>query len=192
MKTEKFIKNSILQSSELIRNLTGISHHIEKTAEIIIKSIRQGNKLILFGNGGSATDAQHIAAEFIGRFNKNRKSFPAIALTADSAIMTSLSNDYDFDFVFSRQCESLVSPGDVALGISTSGNSENVRKGLIAAKKNGATTIGLLGNKGGRIKKHVDIAILVPSSSTSKIQEAHRIIYHIICELTEKNLAKKI
>ena len=140
---------------------------------------------MLFGNGGSAADAQHIAAELIGRFCKERKSYPAIALTTDSSILTALGNDYSFDSIFSRQCENLVLPNDVVIGISTSGNSINVKKGLIEAKKNQAVTIGLLGNNGGVIKDNVDIQIIVGSSSTPQIQEAHRVIYHIICENVE-------
>lgn len=188
MKNE--IEKSVLTCLEIIRKSTHLSDEIEKSINAIVKCIKKGNKIILFGNGGSAADAQHIAAEFIGRFETNRKSFPAIALTTDSSVITSLSNDYSYDIVFSRQCESLVSQGDVVIGISTSGNSKNVEKGLITAKKRGAITIGLLGNRGGIIKKIVDISIVVNSSRTSHIQEIHRIIYHTICEIVEKRLVK--
>lgn len=187
MKNE--IEKSILVSSEMIRKSTHLSNEIEKSINAIVKCIKKGNKIVLFGNGGSAADAQHIAAEIIGRFEINRKSFPAISLTTDSSVITSLSNDYSYDIVFSRQCESLVSQGDVVIGISTSGNSKNIEKGLVTAKKRGAVTIGLLGNKGGAIKKTVDIPIVVNSSRTSRIQEVHRVIYHIICEIAERNLA---
>ena len=163
---------------------------IEKSIQIIVDSIKQGNKIVLFGNGGSAADAQHFAAELIGRFNIERKSFPAIALTTDTSILTSLSNDYSFEIVFSRQCESLVTKGDVSIGISTSGNSKNVQMGLETSKDKGATTIALLGNDGGRIKDNVDVALIVNSSSTARIQEAHRTIYHIICENVEKILSE--
>ncbi|MGI0010518.1 MAG: D-sedoheptulose-7-phosphate isomerase [Nitrosopumilaceae archaeon] len=184
------IEKSILASSKIIRKSVHLSSAIEKSINAIVKCIKKGNKIVLFGNGGSAADAQHIAAEIIGRFEINRKSFPAIALTTDSSVITSLSNDYSYDIVFSRQCESLVSQGDVVIGISTSGNSKNVEKGLIMAKKRGAITIGLLGNQGGAIKKIVDIPIVVNSSRTSRIQEVHRVIYHIICEIVEKRLVK--
>ena len=176
-------------SSKIIQNSLQLSGVIEKTINIIVECIKNGNKVILFGNGGSAADAQHIAAEFVGRFDIERKSFPAIALTTDSSILTSLSNDYSYDIVFSRQCESLVSKDDVVIGISTSGNSKNVEKGFIEAKKKGAIIIGLLGNNGGILKEIVDIPIIVNSSITPRIQEVHRVIYHIICEMVEKKLS---
>jgi D-sedoheptulose 7-phosphate isomerase len=152
--------------------------------------LKNGNKVVLFGNGGSAADAQHIAAELIGRFKLERSSYPAISLTTDSSVLTSLSNDYSYDIVFSRQCESLVSKDDIVIGISTSGNSENVIKGLKASKKNGGLTIGLLGNNGGKIKNTVDISLVVNATSVPRIQEAHRVIYHIICEIVEEELAR--
>ncbi|MBI3254868.1 MAG: SIS domain-containing protein, partial [Nitrosarchaeum sp.] len=154
-KLRKTLKCSIRESSQIIKDSIRLIPQIEKTISIITKCILDGNKVILFGNGGSAADAQHIAAELIGKFKINRSSFPAIALTTDSSVITSLSNDYSFDIVFSRQCESLVQKGDVVIGISTSGNSVNVKKGLETAKKKGAITIGLLGSKGGTIKKLV-------------------------------------
>jgi len=183
------IEKSFLESSELIRNSASLSNTIEKVIIQIIKAIKNGNKLVLFGNGGSAADAQHIAAELIGRYKLERKSFSAISLTTDSSILTSLANDYSFDVVFSRQCESIVSKGDVVLGISTSGNSINVLEGLKTSKTKGAITIGLLGNGGGKIKEFVDISIIVDSNNTARIQEVHRILYHIICELVEKELS---
>ena len=186
---KKEIEEKILRSSSIIKESISLSSDIEEAITIIVNCLKNGNKIILFGNGGSAADSQHIAAELIGRFKLERKSFPAIALTTDSSILTSLSNDYSFDTVFSRQCEGLVKDGDVIIGISTSGNSKNVYNGLITAKKFGGYTIGLLGNEGGSISKIVDISIIVDSKSTPRIQEAHRTIYHIICELVEKKLA---
>ena len=185
------IKKTIIQSSEVIANSISLIHEIEETIDTITNCIKNGKKIVIFGNGGSAADAQHIAAELIGRFGMDRKSYPALSLTTDSSTMTSIANDYSFDIVFSRQCESLVSKGDVVIGISTSGNSKNVKYGLQTAKKKGAITIGLLGNNGGSIKKTVDISIIINSSSTPRIQEAHRTIYHIICEAVEMNLTKK-
>lgn len=164
---------------------------IEKSINAITKCLSTGNKVILFGNGGSAADAQHIAAELIGRFKFERKSYPAIALTTDTSSLTALANDYSFHIVYSRQCESLVNKNDVVIGISTSGNSINVKKGLETAKKKGAILIGLLGSKGGSIGKLVDIPIITDSSSTPRIQEAHRTIYHIICEEVEKVMMGK-
>jgi len=183
------IQEIITSSSKTITSISNNSSEIESVVLKIVSAIKNGNKIILFGNGGSAADAQHITAELIGRFKLERKSFPALALTTDSSILTSLSNDYSFDTVFSRQCEGLVKEGDIIIGISTSGNSKNVYNGLITAKKFGGYTIGLLGNEGGNISKIIDISIIVDSNSTPRIQEAHRTIYHIICELVEKKLA---
>ena len=185
------IRKSIDETIELLQKSVILENEIEQSTKLMIKCITSGHKIIIFGNGGSAADSQHIAAELIGRFKIERNSFPAISLTTDSSILTALSNDYSFEIVFSRQCESLVKKGDVVLGISTSGNSLNVKNGLTISKKNGAKIIGLLGNKGGTIKKICDINLIVDSSITSKIQEIHRIIYHIICELIEKELGKK-
>jgi D-sedoheptulose 7-phosphate isomerase len=182
----KEIESLFKSSAFLISKSMKLSPNILKSIKIIQISISQGNKIIIFGNGGSAADAQHIAAELIGRFKHERKSLPAIALSTDSSIVTSLSNDYSFDIIFKRQCEGLVKSGDVVIGISTSGNSKNVENGLLTAKKMGAKTIAMLGNKGGSIKKIVDLPIIVDSSSTSQIQEVHRVIYHIICEHVEK------
>jgi len=188
---KKEIEDYIINSSEIAKNSLSISDEIERSINAIVKCLDKGKKIVLFGNGGSAADAQHIAAELIGRFKAERKSYPAIALSTDSSVLTSLSNDYSFDVVFSRQCESLVVDGDVVIGISTSGNSTNVEKALEVSKSKGAITIGLLGNKGGKIRNVVDIPIVVDSSSTPKIQEVHRIVYHVICEMVEKIMVKK-
>ena len=188
--TNDQIKKIMVESSNLILNSIILSEKIEESINEIIKCFKRGNKIIVFGNGGSAADAQHIVAEFIGRFQKERKSLPAISLTTDSSIITSLANDYSYNIVFSRQCESLVSKGDVVIGISTSGKSKNVEEGIKAAKKNGATTIGLLGGDGGTIKNTVDISIVVPSTNTARIQEIHRVIYHIICDVVENESTK--
>ena len=184
------IKKIMVKSSNLILNSINLSEKIEESINEIIKCFKRGNKIIVFGNGGSAADAQHIVAEFIGRFQKERKSLPAISLTTDSSIITSLANDYSYDIVFSRQCESLVSKGDVVIGISTSGKSKNVEEGIKAAKKKGAITIGLLGGDGGTIKNTVDISIVVLSTNTARIQEVHRVIYHIICDVVENESTK--
>ena len=180
------------ESSEIILSSINLSEKIENAINEIIDCLKRGNKIIIFGNGGSAADSQHIAAELIGRFQKERKSLPAISLTTDSSIITSLANDYSYDVVFSRQCESLVSKGDVVIGISTSGNSKNVENGLITSKEKNAITIGLLGGDGGTIKNHVDILIQIPSNNTARIQEAHRVVYHIICDIVEKKISEKI
>ena len=184
------IEKYITESSEIIKNSLSLTNDIEKVINEIVTAIKNGNKLILFGNGGSAADAQHIAAEFVGRFMLERKSYPAISLTTDSSILTSLGNDYSYDVIFSRQCESLVTKGDVVIGISTSGNSKNIEKGITTSKQRGAITIGLLGNEGGSIINNVDFSIVVNSNSTPHIQEVHRVIYHIICDLVEQRLSK--
>ncbi len=190
LKNQNEIESKILDRLELVKSSISLVPEIEKSISTIIKCLKKGNKVVLFGNGGSAADAQHIAAELVGKFNLKRKSLPAIALTSNSSTITALSNDFSFETVFSRQCESLISKGDVAIGISTSGNSINIIKALITSKKMGATTIALLGNNGGKIKKHSDIPIIVESSSTPFIQEIHRMIYHIICEVVEKDVTK--
>ncbi|EPA05287.1 D-sedoheptulose-7-phosphate isomerase [Candidatus Nitrosarchaeum limnium] len=186
----KSIEKSILESSKVIKNSNSQIKEIEKSIKVIIECLKNGKKIVIFGNGGSAADAQHIVAEFIGRFKLERKCLPAIALTSNTSILTALANDYSFDSIFSRQCEGLVEKGDVVIGISTSGNSTNVKKGLVASKKIGALTIGLLGSKGGTIGKICNISIIVKSSSTPRIQEAHRTIYHIICEEVEKEFKR--
>ena len=190
LNTQEKIRNYILSSSDIVRDSVLLTPNIEKSITVIVKCLRKGNKVVLFGNGGSAADAQHIAAEFIGRFKIKRKSLPAIALSDNPSTITAISNDFSFDMVFSRQCESLISKGDVVIGISTSGNSLNVKKGINTSKNNGAITIGLLGNNGGSIKKCVDIPLIVDATETSHIQEAHRIIYHVICEIVEKKLVE--
>lgn len=185
-----YIKQIFDEISQLINNSNKLEPGITNCINIIEECLKKDKKIILFGNGGSAADSQHIAAEFVGRFNMERKSYPAIALTTDSSIITSIGNDYSFDQIFSRQCESLVTKNDVVIGISTSGNSINVKNGLITAKKNGAKTIGLLGNTGGEIKSIVDYPLIVESNSTARIQEIHRIVSHIICDLVEKKMGE--
>jgi len=183
---KKSIENSILESTKVIENSSSHINEIKEIIKHLIKCLKTKKKIVIFGNGGSAADAQHIVAEFIGRFQLERKTLPAIALTSNSSILTALANDYSFETIFSRQCEGLVEKGDVVIGISTSGNSKNVKKGIEVSKKMGAITIGLLGTKGGSIGKICDISIIINSSSTPRIQEAHRTIYHIICEEVEK------
>ena len=185
------IHNKILDSSESIKKSIENIPEIIRIIESITKSLKKGNKIILFGNGGSAADAQHIAAELVGRFDYDRKSLPAISLTTDTSVITSIGNDYSFEKIFSRQCESLVNKGDVVVGISTSGNSINVKNGLLVSKRNGAKTVGFLGHKGGHIKNIVDIPLIVNSNSTPRIQEVHRIAAHIICEMVEKNISRR-
>jgi D-sedoheptulose 7-phosphate isomerase len=191
MDLANFIQDNLFSSSEIIKHSISLLDNIQDSILLVTDTIKNGNKIILFGNGGSAADAQHIAAELIGRFKLERQSYPAISLSTDTSIITSLGNDYSFDVIFSRQCESLVEKNDLVIGISTSGNSKNVENGLKTSKELGAKTIGLLGNNGGKIGDIVDVAIIINSSSTDRIQEAHRTIYHIICDASEQILAKK-
>src|SRR5580698_9428096 len=158
---------------------------VAEAAAIILRRLREGSKLIVFGNGGSASDAQHIAAEFVGRYEANRKALAAIALTTNSSSLTAISNDYGFAEVFSRQVQGLAKSGDVVLAISTSGNSENVLRGAAAARQLGAFTIGLTGRSGGKLAASVDLCICVPSDVTSRIQESHILIGHIISKIVE-------
>ena len=184
------IKKSIIDSANVISNSIDLAPEIELSINHIVTAIKTKRKVILLGNGGSAADAQHIAAELLGKYNLKRQSYPAIALTSNSSTITALSNDYSYDVVFSRQCESLVDNGDVVIGISTTGNCINVHKALQVSKKRGAITIGMLGNNGGKISKIVDISIIVNSKNTPHIQEVHRVVYHIICEHVEQILTK--
>jgi len=159
--------------------------------EAITSALKAGNKILLFGNGGSAADAQHLAAEFVNRFVIERPPLPAIALTTDSSIITSIGNDYDFSEVFSKQIRAIGQAGDVAWGISTSGSSSNVLKGLEVAKKMGLLTVAFTGKDGGNIAKIADFSINVSSSVTARIQEAHITAGHAICELVDIKLFQK-
>lgn len=161
---------------------------IRKVTNVIVEALRKGHKVVLFGNGGSAADAQHIACELAGRFKKERPGIPAISLTTNTSALTAIANDYSYEEVFSRQVQSIVNEGDVVIGISTSGNSANVIKGVGAAKQKGALTVGLTGATGGKLEKVVDICIKVPSTDTPRIQEVHITIGHIICQLVEEGL----
>ena len=179
------------ESIDIISKSKSLEKSIQNVIDKIISCFENGNKIIIFGNGGSAADSQHFAAEFIGRFLKERNSLPAISLTTDSSILTALGNDYSFETIFSRQCESIVKKNDIVFGISTSGNSINVINGFNTAKNYGGFTIGLLGSDGGELNKISDLSIIVPSTSTPRIQESQRIILHIICEIVEEYFSNK-
>jgi D-sedoheptulose 7-phosphate isomerase len=174
-------KQSLLSSPDVLVTVGTVS-------QILVNALKQGNKLLLFGNGGSAADAQHIAAELVGRFAFDRPALPALALSVNSSCVTAIGNDYGFDQVFSRQLEALARPGDVAIGISTSGNSANVLCAMSTAKKIGMKTIALTGRSGGNLNKAVDHCICVPSDKTPRIQECHILIGHIISELVEREI----
>lgn len=156
--------------------------------EAVVHAFRNGNKLLICGNGGSAADAQHLAAEFVNRYRIERPPLPAIALTTDTSILTSIGNDYSYDEVFSKQVEALGKPGDVFLGITTSGNSPNVLLALDAAARKGMITTALLGKDGGKARERAQIAIVVPAKETARIQEAHLVLEHTLCELVDEAL----
>jgi D-sedoheptulose 7-phosphate isomerase len=184
--TKEHIAHILREGAELrLRLVDTCVDSALKAARAIERSFKSGGKLLLFGNGGSAADAQHIAAEFVCRFARDRDPLPAIALTTDASILTAVGNDYGFEHVFARQIYALGRAADVALGISTSGRSPNVIKGMGAARERGLTTIVLTGNDGGPLEQLADIAMVVPSSNTAQIQECHIVLAHILCEITE-------
>jgi D-sedoheptulose 7-phosphate isomerase len=164
---------------------------IQQLANLLVETFRKGNKVLLFGNGGSAMDASHLAAEFVGRYRRERAPLAAIALSADQATLTCIANDYDFSEIFARQIQALGRPGDVVVGISTSGNSPNVLKGLQAARKLGLVTVGWTGGTGGELVGLVDHAFVVPSTVVARIQETHIILGHVLCELVDEALLGK-
>lgn len=183
------VEERILQSIETkqkILNDDVMVKLIYQAAEYVKNSIANGDKVLLCGNGGSASDSLHIAGEFVGRFQKERKAAPAIALNADVTAMSAIANDYGFDTIYERAVDAYMNPGDTFIGISTSGNSENVYRAALKAKEYGGKTIGFLGKDGGKIKDVVDVAIVVPSDCTARIQESHIMIGHIICEIVEE------
>ncbi len=187
MKKEKIvalIKESIKVKEELL-----VPENIKLIDEIsqeVVKTLKRGGKILFCGNGGSAADSQHLAAEFVGRFKKERKAISALSLTTNTSILTAISNDYGFKNVFSRQVQALGKKGDLLIGISTSGNAENVILAVRMAKKIGIKTVGLTGKDGGKLAKISDISFVVPSNDTAHIQEAHILIGHILAEIAEK------
>ena len=183
------IKQQLCESAQIKRLMAEtLSNTIARAAAVITDCIRSGGKVILFGNGGSAADAQHLAGELVGRFRLERAAFPAMALTTDTSIITAVANDYGYDTIFARQVEAHARRADVVVGISTSGNSANVVAGLEKAKQVGAKTIGLVGGNGGKVAEIADIVLVVPSSDTPRIQEGHITIGHIICDIVEDSL----
>lgn len=185
--------NNVLE--EQIKNLTnlkenGYKENMIKVVKVINKCIKSGHKVLICGNGGSAADSQHFAAELVGRFKLERKGLPAIALTTDTSVLTCMGNDYGYDSIFSRQVEALGKKGDVLIGFSTSGNSKNVIDAIEEGKKNGLITIGFLGKDGGKLKKMVDYDFTFSYSETARVQEHHLMTYHLICEFVEKEMAE--
>ena len=187
MKTDvaQHIRDSITVKEELLKNYVPL---IEKAAFKMSDCLKQGGKLLFMGNGGSASDSQHLAAEFVGRYEKERRALAAVALTTDTSILTAVGNDYGFEKIFERQIEALGKKGDVLFAISTSGNSKNVLRGVQKAKELGLYTIGFTGGTGGELKSLADLAMVVPSKKTSRIQESHILIGHILCECVDELL----
>jgi D-sedoheptulose 7-phosphate isomerase len=186
--SESLLLLNINDHIEVIKSLCRIEFQISSTISACINSLKFGGKIIFCGNGGSAADSQHLAAEFIGRFNKDRPPIAALALSTDTSAITCISNDYSFNEIFSRQILALGNSGDCLVAISTSGNSDNVIKAVLAAKAKNIFTIGLLGKNGGELKELCDLSIVVESSDTARIQEAHILIGHTICEGVEIGL----
>lgn len=165
-----------------------LSPMIAEMVTLMVDTFANGGKLLVMGNGGSAADAQHFVAEIVGRYKMERRGLPAIALSTDTSILTAIGNDYGFDRVFYRQVEALAAPGDLVVGISTSGNSPNVQLALELAREKGCRTVGLLGKDGGTIKNVCDLALIVPTNDTPRVQEGHITIIHIVCDLLEKTM----
>jgi len=188
---EKIVKDILNESIRVKKKIVddpSLLSQINQISSIIIEAYRKKKKVILFGNGGSAADAQHIAGELVNRLHLEREALPAIALTTDSSVLTSIANDYDYSRIFARQVEALAKEGDVVIGISTSGSSSNVIEAVKTAKEKGAKTVGFTGNKGGKLAELVDFVISVPSDETPRVQESHITILHIICCLVEREL----
>jgi len=185
----ELIKNVFNEHSDVLnKTLKSISKKIEESSDVIAKSLVSGGTIFWCGNGGSAADSQHIAAEFVGRYKKNRKPLRSIALTTDSSVLTCVANDFSYKEIFSRQLDALGRDGDILVAISTSGESENVKQALLQAKKMKIKTIALLGKKGGVCKNYADIPLIIQSNTTARIQEIHILIEHLLCELVEKKL----
>ncbi len=183
------IKNELISHLNIVNEIINtLENDIEKACLLVTNTLKNGNKILLCGNGGSAADAQHIAAELVGRYKNNRKGLPAIALTTDSSIITSISNDFGYENLFSRQIESLANTNDLIIGISTSGNSINIINALKIGKEMGCMTLGLSGNNGGEMNNLCDLNLIVPSNDTPRIQEIHILIGHIICQVIDSLL----
>jgi D-sedoheptulose 7-phosphate isomerase len=186
---EEIVRRQIRRSIATLQAVLAdekIAETLVRLSEITAASLKAGGKLLVAGNGGSAADAQHLVAEFVGRLTVSRPALRAIALTTDTSILTAVANDFTYDCVFERQVEALGSPGDVFLGISTSGNSKSIVKAAVLARRMGLTTAGFTGNDGGELVRHCDLNVIVPSRETMNIQESHLALEHIFCMLVER------
>jgi len=180
------IQSSIQDHLALARRVADeLSPRIHQVGQLLCDSLGRGGKLLSFGNGGSAADAQHLAEEMMGRFRRPRRPLPAISLTADGTALTCIANDFGFEDVFSRQVQALANAGDVVVGFSTSGNSQNVLRGLAAGRQKSALTVALLGNGGGQIAAQADHCLIVPSTAAERIQEMHILIVHLLCDIVD-------
>jgi D-sedoheptulose 7-phosphate isomerase len=184
------LRRLILESSVVIASVTRDESTIAKIGQVIIRSLERGGKLLTCGNGGSAADALHMAEELVGRYNKDRRSLPAIALTADSTLLTCIPNDWNFEYVFARQIEGLGRKGDVLVCFTTSGKSPNVIRAIKTARKRGIVTVALLGKGGGPTKGLADYEVIVESNSTARVQEAHTLILHLLLEMIDARFSK--
>lgn len=187
---EHIFDQSMNEHELLIKNCKSLKNEVKMASDMIVNTLKKGNKLLICGNGGSAADAQHFAGEIVGRFKLERKGWPAIALTTDTSVITAWSNDYSFETVFSRQVEALGKEGDLLISISTSGNSPNCIKANAKAKELKINIINLLGKDGGKMKNTGDINIIINSNNTPRIQEIHELFIHIICEIVEREMLK--
>ena len=185
------LKNAVAAATKTLQSLVDLDAHLAKAADLIEQCLRAGHKLLVCGNGGSASDAAHFATEFVVRFVKDRPAYPAICLTGDGGLLTAAGNDYGFDEIFARQVAAFGLPGDVLICLTTSGNSRNVKRALEEAKARKLKTIAFLGRDGGSTIGLADVDLLVASDSTARIQEAHKLLLHVLCETIESRLAQK-
>ncbi|UCC94956.1 MAG: D-sedoheptulose 7-phosphate isomerase [Candidatus Omnitrophota bacterium] len=185
---EKLIQESIKKHKEAVNLLEANHKALQEIASLFIATLKKKGKIIFMGNGGSAADAQHLAAEFVGRFNRERNPLPALALSTNTSTITAVSNDFGFEDIFLRQIEALGAPQDLVVGISTSGQSLNIIKAVQRAKELGMKTVGFLGKDGGDLKEIIDVSLIIPSFDTPRIQEIHILVGHIICAIVEERL----
>ena len=188
---KKIIKEAIEEHRKVLSSLEKYISLIEKIASLCISSLKKGGKIVFCGNGGSAADSQHLAAELVGRFLKEKKPLPSLALSTNTSILTAVGNDYGFEYTFSKQIEALLTPKDILIAISTSGNSKNVIEAVKKAKELKVKTIGLLGKGGGKLKKIVDLPLVIESNNTARVQEMHILVGHILCRLIEEEYIEK-
>jgi phosphoheptose isomerase len=185
------LKNAVAAATKTLQSLVDLDAHLAKAADLIEQCLRAGHKLLVCGNGGSASDAAHFATEFVVRFMKDRPAYPAICLAGDGGLLTAAGNDYGFDEIFARQVAAFGQPGDVLISLTTSGKSQNVKRALEEAKARKLKTITFLGRDGGSTIGLADVDLLVASDSTARIQEAHKLLLHVLCETIESRLAQK-